>query len=82
MQLLRDVEAKRQARQLGWPGDAKGVGQGDAIDPFDVNFTAFRAGDIDGHAGPRLALVRDANSMFTAPFSSRSGWPFRRNEKP
>ncbi len=60
MQLLRDVEAKRQAWQLGWPGDAEGVGHGDGIDPFDVHLTGFRAGDVDGHAGPRLALVRDA----------------------
>jgi hypothetical protein len=60
VQLLRDMEAKRQARQLGWPGNAEGFGQRDRIDPFDVRLTGFRAGDVDAHAGPRLALVRDA----------------------
>lgn len=32
----------------------------DGIDPFDVHLTGFRPGDVDAHAGPRLALVRDA----------------------
>ena len=53
---------KRSGRHgnWAWPGDAEIVGQGDGIDPFDVHLTGLRAGDVDAHAGPRLALVRDA----------------------
>ena len=82
VQLLCDVEAKRQAGQLGWPGDAEGLGQSDGIDPFDVHLPA------SARAMSTLTLVHGwplyvtPNSVFTAPLSSRRGSPFRRNEKP
>ena len=41
VQLLRNVEAKRQAWQLGWSADAEIVGQCDGIDPFDVHLTGL-----------------------------------------
>ena len=53
MQLLRNVEANRQAWQLGWSGDAEIVGQCDGIDPFDVHLTGLRAGD----SAEREALI-------------------------
>jgi hypothetical protein len=67
---------------LGWPGDAESVGQGDGIDPFGVRFTGLRAGDVDAHAGPRLALVRDAGLDVHRTVVQGEWLPFRRTEKP
>ena len=59
MQLLGDVETKRQTREFDRAGNTEHVRERDRPHPFDLRLAGFGARNIDGDARPRAATVAD-----------------------
>jgi hypothetical protein len=75
------VEAKQQAGQLGWPGEAEPVGPADASAHSTSTARASARGDGDAHVGPRLALYATRNHVQRTVVPQECG-PRRRNQRP